>query len=296
LPATLALTDQTMKYFIIGSLIALSAIACKRRATGEAASPATGRHAVFSRQVNDSFHVFVSLPRSYYLEARRYPLVIVTDGNLYFDAIAAALHSYAAAGAMPEVIVAGFGYRDFATMDSLRARDLTWPVADPEYEMTASGGALNTVNFLVNDLIRFLSGKYKVMPGQTVLAGHSLGGYFTLLAMAEQETRSDTTFAGFVAASPSVHYNDFYILRRLDSLNANGRSTSRVYVCIESDPDSDIAVPSGSLQKQVLQALRGRRLKVETLSPYTHMETAIPGMLKGLFYVLGEETKSRDEK
>ena len=80
-------------------------------------------------------------------------MVYVLDANLYFDIIATTIDKYAQVGLAPNVILVGIGYRDFPTMDSLRNRDDTYPLAIPEYEMSTSGGADKFLSFIDHELI-----------------------------------------------------------------------------------------------------------------------------------------------
>lgn len=48
----------------------------------------------------------------------------------------------------PSVVLAGIGYKDFTTIDSLRNRDNNCSTAIPEYEMSVSGAADKFLSFI----------------------------------------------------------------------------------------------------------------------------------------------------
>lgn len=194
------------KFSIILSCLLLAA-ACKNQ-TNKNISSETGTTRIYSSSVGDSFSVFVSLPSEYNTDrAAEFPVVYLLDANLYFDIMATTLNKYAEVGLSPSVILVGIGYRDFQEMDSLRSRDYTYPVAIPEYEMNLSGGGDKFLSFLQKDLLPYIDGKYRTDTASRVLMGHSLGGYFTLFSLLESIKTGKKEFTGFIAASPSLHYN-----------------------------------------------------------------------------------------
>ncbi len=139
---------------------------------------------LYSRSVADSFTVSISLPTGYKAtQHKKYPVVFLLDGNLYFDIMATTLRKYTEVGLSPDVILVGIGYKDFSTMDSLRTRDDTYPVAIPEYEMSTSGGAPEFLSFIARELVPYIEKHYHTDSSKRVLMGHSLGGYFTTFAL-----------------------------------------------------------------------------------------------------------------
>lgn len=54
--------------------------------------------------------------------------------------------------------------------------------------------------------------EYSVDTFKRILMGHSLGGYFTIFALLHDLSQNDVFFNGYIAASPSCHYNNNYIL------------------------------------------------------------------------------------
>ncbi len=92
----------------------------------------TTPRAVYSKAVKDSLYVQTQLPLEYGdSSSKRYPVVVVLDGNFHFPMLASSIRQYEKAGLLPPLIVIGVGYKSLATMDSLRVRDYLYPAALP---------------------------------------------------------------------------------------------------------------------------------------------------------------------
>jgi len=174
---------------------------------------------MYSKNVSDTFTISVNLPNDYNeQQSEKYPVVYLLDANLYFDIIATTLNKYSEVGLAPSVILVGIGYKDFPTMDSLRNRDDTYPTAIPEYEMSVSGGADKFLSFINNELVPKIDKEYKVDTSKRVLMGHSLGGYFTAYSFLQFLTGKVNGFNSYIAASPSIHYNKYWLLNQLKEI------------------------------------------------------------------------------
>src|SRR4029078_6514673 len=125
------------------------------------------------------------------------------------------------------------GYKDFQSMDTLRDRDFTYPVANPEHEMKNSGNGKLFLSFIQEELMRDIDKKYAVDTTRRVLAGHSLGGFFALYALRQNLMNHNKIFCGYIAASPATNYNHNYILTELEKLQS-GDSRIKTFVTFGS--------------------------------------------------------------
>jgi predicted alpha/beta superfamily hydrolase len=177
-------------------------------------TPATTH--LYAPTLRDSFALFIHLPAGYRPQARRrYPVVVLLDGNVYADQVGAALRRWPAREA---AILVGVGRRTFLQQDSLRQLDYTYPVAPTADSMPCSGGGRQFLSFVEQELLPYLDRTYRTDTTQRTLMGHSLGGYFTLFALVEALKTGRHAFATYVAASPTLLYDQGYLLRELAQL------------------------------------------------------------------------------
>ncbi|MCD2423303.1 hypothetical protein LQ567_11070 [Niabella pedocola] len=232
----------------------------------------------FSKNVNDSFTVYINLPAGYRSDSsKHFPVVYLLDANLYFDIMATVLNNYTAVGLTPPVILAGIGYKNFQTMDSLRNRDYTFPTAIPEYEMPVSGGAPQFMAFINNELAPALDRQFRTDTLQQTLMGHSLGGYFTCYALQQRLAGKQQRFRNYIAASPSLHYNNYFLLNEFKKEVPVHHDSLNVYITFGGLEKQD------SLCRQLSLLLpSGITKKIDTYSALDHMDTQLPSFIKGL--------------
>src|SRR5258706_4059927 len=161
----------------------------------------------YSHHVSDTFQVFTSLPKRYESDlTRKYPLILLLDGNGFIESLVSELKFNTYIGVVPKAVIVGIGYKDFATMDSLRGRDYTYPVGLPEYEFPISGGANNFKKFIDEELLVKLTTQYRIDLDKSVLCGHSLGGDFTFFYFFKLAEENLYSIKNIVFARPPLHY------------------------------------------------------------------------------------------
>lgn len=171
------------------------------------------KHSIKSKILNEDREYLISLPDSYNdkeLSYKRYPLLIILDGNLHFKSIAGVVNymSSDVYGNMkiPEMIVVAIQNID-------RRRDYT-----PDKIITVrennTGGGDNFLGFLEDELLPELDQKYRTVPYR-ILFGHSLGGLLVTHAYMKEKT----LFNSFIAVDPSFGTWDSETMdKKLDSL------------------------------------------------------------------------------
>jgi predicted alpha/beta superfamily hydrolase len=283
-----------MRKFIL-AILPFLLLSCnsKERVAEISANPQTPK-AFYSKNVADSFSIFISTPDEYDTSHQNYPIVYLLDANLYFDIVATTLKKYAEVGLADPVILVGIGYKDIQTMDSLRDRDYTFPQALPEYEMTASGGANKFLDFIEREVVPYIDHEYRTDSSNRILMGHSLGGYFTAYALLKNLSGTGNHFNAFIAASPSLHYNDYYVIKEFNNLSkAEARDKKlKAYFTfggLEEDPieESSIIPDLISALSTISKKQAGMlSIKTDIFTNLDHMDTPIPTFIKGLQWVL----------
>lgn len=248
----------------------------------------------YSENVRDSFSIYVKLPEEYTMEtSRRFTTIYLLDANIYFDIVVAMAEKYKEIGIMPPVILVGIGYRNFNEMEKLRTRDYLYPKTAGKEKIKNSGGGLNFLHFMENELIPSIDKQLRTKPENRILMGHSYGGYFCLLALLQNLQQQDNVFRSYIAASPSLQYHDEYLLQQLQQVSADFTVPKLVYTSLGELEDQE-----DGAQKRYISAmfqsfndeLKAKKFKNityqgDTYSNFYHMETAIAGFMKGLLFI-----------
>ncbi|MBC7862284.1 MAG: alpha/beta hydrolase [Bacteroidia bacterium] len=253
---------------------------------------------MYSKAVNDTFTVFISLPEGYDANKQiKYPVVYFSDANLYFEIYSSLQKKYSEVGLLAPCILIGIGYKDFNTMDSLRNRDLTFPAAIPEYEMSVSGGADKFLSFITSDLVSAIDSSYRTDENRRILTGHSLGGYFALFALQQSLKSKNTIFSAYIAASPSTDYNHNCILDEFKKLATDNGNKTKVFVTfggledLEEDEEDKTALKTNEIFLSLDKSLKEKNkinYKGELYSNLDHMDTPLPTFVKGLQWILAD--------
>lgn len=255
----------------------------------------------YSRTVKDSFLISVNLPKGYTRDAaQKYPVIYLLDANVYFDIMAATFNRYSEVGLLPPAILVGIGYKDFQTMDSLRNRDYTYPVAIPEYEMSISGKADLFYSFIKTELVPEIDKQFSPDKNKRALMGHSLSGYFVLYALQQQLHEKDSMFYSYIAASPSADYNHNYLVKELEAMDSYSGSKAKVYVTYggnedeeEADENNKDALKSDAVILSLAKSLKEKnRMDYygEVYSNLSHMDTPLLSFVKGLQWTFMNES------
>jgi predicted alpha/beta superfamily hydrolase len=170
-----------------------------------------------SKLTGRTYRIYVHRPDSP-PSPRGYPAILFTDGNVSFP-IATIAGLFAEVEGRGNALIVGIGYPsdDLKSLTVMRNRDLT-PTQPPgqiqQYPgyptMTANdfGGSELFYRFLVEELRPQLAKLYAIDPDNQTLAGHSLGGMFTLSVL----FRHPTAFRNYVAMSPALWWDNRSLL------------------------------------------------------------------------------------
>ena len=179
-----------------------------------------------SRVLGGQRKVNIALPKGYGRVRKRYPVLYLLDGGTKdedFSKITDFVAQGVAAGWVEPMIVVGIEGVD-------RKHDLTHPAtfaADVKL-LPQAGGSAAYRRFLVDELQPWVNRRYRT-DGRTGLIGESLAGLFTM----ETFLREPQAFTGYLAASPSLWWDDQSLSRQADALlkagNFEGR---RLYMSI----------------------------------------------------------------
>lgn len=173
--------------------------------------------------------VLIRTPPGYETNKLSYPVLYMTDGDAHLAHTSGTVQFLAQNGRMSELIVVGVTNTD-------RTRDLT-PAkstnknAAGELQFPTAGGADNFLKFFETELIPAIEKDYRVQPYR-ILAGHSLGGLFTIHAMIAKPG----LFHSYVAVSPSLQWENGEALKRAEEfLNKQKEMNVTLYTSIGNE-------------------------------------------------------------
>ena len=208
-------------------ILALAAIVSPGALTAQetVSSPLTWtRHTLQSSVLGAERAYRVALPASYAGDSQqRYPVLVILDADdePQFLAALANARFLGLRAEIPELIIVGV-----PNAEGMRTRDLSPAPNEAMARMFPdAGGADRFLAFLGDELLPAVRSAYRALPA-TFLAGHSFGGLFGVHAAA---TRPDL-FAGTIAMSPALQWNDSEAVTQYADLLAKRTTPHRLFV------------------------------------------------------------------
>jgi predicted alpha/beta superfamily hydrolase len=212
-----------------------------------------------SEFVDDSFHIFVSLPDSYNKSSIAYPVLYLLDADVSYGMAASIARYLQFGGDIPELIIIGIGYGAIQESDgNMRNRDYS---PSKRKNKPDTGGASEFLEFLTAELIPFVDSTYRTIPADRTINGYSLGGLFTLYTL----FNSPKTFNRYIIGSPYLPWGNFTIFDIEESaaikhteINAN------VYISVGSEESEQKYFNPIDEIVTIIQERNYKGLKIET--------------------------------
>lgn len=199
---------------LVAAVLLATAAACTQAAFPPVVLEGTQVRTLLSAN-GDAYRILVAVPAGQ-APAQGWPVIYALDGATTFatfrDSVRVQAGRPEATGARPAVVVA-IAYPDPGGVNpARRQRDLTPPV--PGQPVATSGGAEPFLDFLEKVVKPAVERDLPIDRRRQTLFGHSLGGLFALHVLF---TRPDA-FQTYVAASPSIWWNDRAILAEMKAV------------------------------------------------------------------------------
>ena len=158
-----------------------------------------------------------------------WPSLTMTDGNALIGTAVDAMRaqaSYPSDTNLRHGVLIAVGYPSDDAYDPVRRSwDLgpppgaSYPPFWPDTPDVKTGGGAEMARFLLEDLRGFLEPRVKLDRSKQGLFGHSFGGLFTLWLMFNQPD----AFSHWIAASPSITWEDNFLLAHRDAFDPGER-------------------------------------------------------------------------
>ena len=238
----------------------------------------TRYHRIKSAELDQTYHLFIRLPKNYNKD-NNYPTLYLLDGGITYPLVASYYHYLRQAEEVPEMILVGLSYgNDDWQKGNSRSRDYTAKAINRDHW----GGAKNFQELLRKKIIPLVESNYAGQSTKRIIFGQSIGGQFVLY---NAFTQPDL-FSGYISSNPALHRNlDFFLELKADSTVPSG--ISRMYVSSGSDDDPEFRIPALKwMSHWNNKKKKPWLLKTETLENQTHFSAAPSAFRSGIKWVL----------
>lgn len=240
-------------------------------------------HVVFSENVQDSFYIYVKLPKNYDEENKKlYPVIYLLDGDIAFPIAWSVVRYLQFERILPDVIIVGIGYGGliYGSKISKRERDYTFSHIE---RWSESGAAQNFLRFLKSELIPYLKSNYRMDSDNFTISGHSIGGLFALYTLFSEPL----LFKNYIASSPHTSF-DLDELLSLEEKNQSKIENANCNLFIsfgENEDEEKYFIPNN----KIINHLRRRcsdyiNLKFRIFEEGIHFSTPAEAMAYGLMH------------
>lgn len=161
-----------------------------------------------------------------------YPVIYVMDGNAWAPMVSEVIRTNLDFGTRSKVesaVVVGIGYPIAGAFDMTRRDwDLTTPTSvEADKGGNRVGGYEAMARFIEQRVKPDIEKRFPTDRKRQTLAGHSLGGLFTLRTLISHPD----AFQNYVAMSPSIWWNNAVLLKEAAALKPTpGQRAARVYI------------------------------------------------------------------
>jgi len=225
---------------------------------------------ISSSFTGNKYRLKVLYPDSYD-ESKSYQTVYLLDGDWYYNEFSKIVHDKYG----NDVVLISIGYAG----SDRRNTDFTFPADDL---LKKSGGAKQYARFITEELIPYVKNDLQIKSNSSALLGHSLGGYFSLYMLLQQEV--ENPFNKIVAVSPSLYWSDAYIFG-LEKKYSESNSDMNVSLYIAMGDLEGVTMNThfdAFANKLKSRNYQGLSFQYERLKNTVHNNSPIIGFDKGL--------------
>jgi hypothetical protein len=223
-----------MKHPALSIILALAVILAGTM-TVSAADPEPMQYAeritLHSKVMDEDRVILISTPAGYDTNTARYPVLYMTDGGAHMLHTAGTVDFLNRNGRIPQLIIVG-------VLNTDRTRDLTPTAATitqqdgTEVQLPTSGGADKFLKFFSSELMPYVESNYRTEPFR-IFAGHSFGGLLSAYTLVSQPD----LFDAYIAASPTLGWDDDLILKKAKTLFADRKELNKTfYMTLGDEP------------------------------------------------------------
>jgi predicted alpha/beta superfamily hydrolase len=264
--------DTTRRTALLAALAASGCATATEEAPAQAALgpykiPFTEVIPLTSQSTGVDYLLYVRVPAAYAQNDTRYPVIVTLDADYSFAVCANHLEHLAdRMNQAPQSILVSIAvaniYPNRTRYYEERSRDYTpiyWPDGgntNTPYQ-AHSGGGPNFLHMIETEALALIDARFRTLPGERTLVGHSYGGLFSAWVLLERPDLFDR----YLIVSPSLWYaNKWMFDREAERTSVRLPRKTRVYIAAgswEEQPERHGFMVSESVAFAGLLAARG---------------------------------------
>jgi predicted alpha/beta superfamily hydrolase len=242
-----------------------------------------------------SYELHVQLPLNYSSD-KKYPVVYMTDSPYTFPIATGAARVPVNLKRMEDVMFVGISWEKGKEPALSRQRDYTPTASSPGYK-DPSGEASRHLEFIRADVIPYIEKRYNTDAANRTYVGNSFGGLLGLYIL----LREPTTFKNYIIGSPSIWWDNKYILDLESKTRFNKDLEANVFIAVGAEetitrdsPKHDMVGDARTFHTR-LKARNLDKLNVElrVIEHATHAIAFPTTAVQGLWWLFKTDRKGR---
>ena len=231
------------------------------------------------------YEIHIQHPKHFSKE-HKYPVVYMTDSPYTFPIVTGAARYPINFRKMEDLMFVGISWQKGHRAGLSRQRDYTPTPGSPGFK-DPSGKAQEHLNFIRNDVIKYIEGTYNTDPARRTYIGNSFGGLFGAYIL----SKSPKLFRNYILGSPSMWWDSGHMMRQKFEMSPsyNGNifiSVGALETKNSKSTKNDMVLGAKTLYS-LLEKNESPALDVELrVIPHANHETAFPTVaIQGLWWL-----------
>jgi len=233
---------------------------------------------IVSKEVDDTFYVYIRMPKNYFESNERYPVLYLLDGDISFNMATSVVRYLQFGKSIPDLIIVAPAYGTMLNDNEQNFRERDYTVSQID-RFEGSGGGKNYLRFINKELIPLIDSSYRTN-GERLLNGYSLGGLFVINTL----LFSPQTFDYFIAGSPYI-ISDLKLLLDQASIISFNNEKHRLFISVgELEDKNQYQIPIKTLAEQ-LEKIAGLETKFIVFENGSHFTCPSEALTYGLKFI-----------
>lgn len=217
---------------------------------------------------------------------QKYPVVYMTDAPYTFPIVTGAARYPINFGKMEDVMFVGISWQKGHHGGLSRQRDYTPTPSSPGFK-DPSGKAHEHLDFLRDDVFKYIEEKYNTDPTRRTYIGNSFGGLFGAYIL----LNSPESFRNYILGSPSMWWDNNFMMKQDFEIDPNYEGS--VYISVgeletknSKSTDYDMVLGARTLFSLLMKNKPSAMDLELRVVPHANHETAFPTVaIQGLWWL-----------